>query len=205
MSDFEQRLLLAQQGEVRAIEPPEGETGPPKIAGYAAVFNTRSELIGGSFYEEIAPGAFDDVLGQDVRGLFNHDRNYLLGRTASGTLRLAVDERGLAYEIDPPDSQTVRDLVLAPLRRRDMSGSSFTFRIADGGESWREEGGVIIRTITRIAELRDVGPVAFPAYPDAKAAQRSLEAWQQARDEAEPGRALNERSARARELEILNA
>jgi HK97 family phage prohead protease len=205
MTDFEQRLLPAQQGEVRAIAPADGETGPPKIAGYAAVFNTRSELLGGSFYEEIAPGAFDDVLGLDVRGLFNHDPNYLLGRTASGTLRLSVDARGLAYEIDPPDSQTVRDLVLAPLTRGDMSGSSFTFRIADGGESWREEGGVVIRTITRIAELRDVGPVAFPAYPDAKAAQRSLEAWQHARDEANPGRALNERSARARELYILNA
>lgn len=205
MSEFEQRLLLAQQGEVRAIAPADGESGPPKIAGYAAVFGTRSELIGGMFYEEIAPGAFDDVLGQDVRGLFNHDRNYLLGRTASGTLRLSVDSRGLAYEIDPPDSQTVRDLVLAPLARGDMSGSSFTFRIADGGESWREEGGVVIRTITRIAELRDVGPVAFPAYPDAKAAQRSLEAWQQSRDEAPAARALNERSARARELELLNA
>lgn len=205
MSEFEQRLLLAQQGEVRAIAPADGASGPPKIAGYAAVFNTRSELIGGMFYEEIAPGAFDDVLGQDVRGLFNHDRNYLLGRTASGTLRLSVDSRGLAYEIDPPDSQTVRDLVLAPLARGDMSGSSFTFRIADGGESWREEGGAVIRTITRIAELRDVGPVAFPAYPDAKAAQRSLEAWQQSRDEAPAARALNERSARARELELLNA
>lgn len=204
MSDYEQRLLLAQ-GEVRAIAPADGAAGPPKIAGYAAVFNTRSELLGGAFYEEIAPGAFDDVLGQDVRGLFNHDRNYLLGRTVSGTLRLSVDSRGLAYEIDPPDSQTVRDLVLAPLARGDMSGSSFTFRIADGGESWREEGGAVIRTITRIAELRDVGPVAFPAYPDAKAAQRSLEAWQQSRDEAPAARAINERSARARELELLNA
>lgn len=205
MSDFEQRLLPSQQCEVRAIAPADGETGPPKIAGYAAVFNTRSDLIGGMFFEEIATGAFDDVLGHDVRGLFNHDPTYLLGRTASGTLRLTVDERGLAYEIDPPDSQTVRDLVLTPLVRGDMTGSSFTFRIADGGESWREEGGQIIRTITRIAELRDVGPVAFPAYPDAKAAQRSLESWQQARDEATGGRALTERSARARELELLNA
>ncbi|NKF30477.1 HK97 family phage prohead protease [Pseudomonas sp. BGM005] len=203
MSHFELRTLLAQQCELRAVEPGEGDTGPPKIAGYAAVFNLRSELLGGQFVEEIAPGAFDDVLGQDVRALFNHNPNYLLGRTQSGTLRLSVDSRGLLYEIDPPDTQTVRDLVLTPLARRDMTGSSFTMLVSE--DEWRQEGDVIVRTIRRISELRDVGPVAFPAYPDATAGQRSLEAWKQQRDEGKPARAINERDARLRELEILGA
>lgn len=203
MSQYELRMLHAQQCELRAIPQEEGAEGPPRIAGYAAVFNVRSEVIGGLFVEEIAPGAFDDVLGQDVRGLFNHNPTYLLGRTSSGTLRLSVDARGLAYEIDPPDTQTVRDLVLAPLARRDMTGSSFTMRVAE--DAWREEGDVIVRTIKRIAELRDVGPVAFPAYPDATVAQRSLDAWKQSRDEALPPRALNDSAARQRVLDMISA
>lgn len=205
MSDFEKRVLPSQHCELRAIASLDGGETIQRIGGYAAVFKMRSDPIYGSFVEEIAAGAFDKVLGQDVRGLFNHDPNYLLGRTLSGTLRLSVDARGLAYEIDPPDTQTVRDLVLTPLARGDMSGSSFTFRVADGGQTWREEDGVIVRTIYEIAELRDVGPVAFPAYPDATAAQRSLDAWKQSRDEGLPARAMNERAARQRFLDMISA
>lgn len=204
MSDYEKRVLPAQHCELRAIAGENGES-TPRIAGYAAVFKMRSDPIYGAFVEEIAPGAFDKVLDQDVRGLFNHDPNYLLGRTKSGTMRLAVDARGLAYEIDPPDTQTVRDLVLTPLSRGDMTGSSFTFLVAPGGDTWAEKDGVIVRTIYEIAELRDVGPVAFPAYPDATAAQRSLDAWKQARRENLPARAINERAARQRFLELINA
>jgi len=203
MSQFELRTLSAQHCELRAIQGEEGETRPPMIVGYAAVFNLRSDLLGGSFVEEIAPGAFDNVLTQDVRGLFNHNPTYLLGRLPNGTLRLSVDSRGLRYEIDPPDTQTVRDLVLTPLARGDMTGSSFTMLVAE--DEWRQEGDLIVRTIRRISELRDVGPVAFPAYPDASAAQRSLDAWKQARDEGSSARAHNERDARARELDLIGA
>ncbi|MBF8694909.1 HK97 family phage prohead protease [Pseudomonas fulva] len=201
MSEFEQRMLQAQHCELRAVST-EGGEGAPVITGYAAVFNQRSDLLaGGSFVEIIAPGAFDDVLAQDTRALFNHDPTYLLGRTASGTLRLAVDERGLSYEIDTPNTQTIRDLVVEPLRRGDMSGSSFAMRVAKGGDSWHEEkDGLIVRTIYKIAELRDVGPVAFPAYPDSSAAQRSLTAWKQAQTEGDEARAQFERGARERLL-----
>lgn len=203
MSEFELRTLSAQHCELRAVQGEDGEQRPPMIIGYAAVFNLRSELLGGSFVEEIAPGAFDDVLTQDVRGLFNHNPTYLLGRLPNGTLRLSVDARGLRYEIDPPDTLTVRDLVLTPLARGDMTGSSFTMRVSE--DEWRQEGDLVVRTIRRISELRDVGPVAFPAYPDASAAQRSLEAWKHARDEGSSARANNERDARARELHLIGA
>ncbi|MFG0501053.1 HK97 family phage prohead protease [Pseudomonas putida] len=203
MSQFELRTLSAQHCELRAVQGEDGEQRPPMIIGYGAVFNLRSELLGGQFVEEIAPGAFDDVLTQDVRGLFNHNPTYLLGRLPNGTLRLSVDARGLRYEIDPPDTQTVRDLVLTPLARGDMTGSSFTMRVAE--DEWRQEGDLIVRTIRRISELRDVGPVAFPAYPDASAAQRSLDAWKHARDEGSSARANNERDARARELDLIGA
>lgn len=201
MSKPEQRMLSAATCELRAIAA-EGEQ-PAKIVGYAAVFDQESDPLGG-FVEVIAPGAFDDVLGADVRALFNHDANYLLGRTASGTLTLSVDAVGLRYEIAPPDTQTVRDLVLAPLARRDLSGSSFSFRIARGGDRWDEDGdGRLVRTITRIGELLDVGPVAFPAYPDSTAAQRSLDAWRQTRTEGDPARHRVAREARERDLYLL--
>lgn len=202
MSEFEKRMLQAQHCELRAVQS-DDQAGAPKIAGYAAVFNQRSDLLGGTFVEIIAPGAFDDVLNQDTRALFNHDPTYLLGRTASGTLRLSVDERGLAYEIDTPNTQTIRDLVVEPLRRGDMSGSSFAMRVAKGGDTWHEEkDGLIVRTIFKIAELRDVGPVAFPAYPDSSAAQRSLTAWKQAKTEGDEARANFEREARERLLDL---
>lgn len=203
MSEIEKRMLPAQQCELRAVPLSDGQSGPPKIAGYAAVFNMRSDLLGGYFVEIIAPGAFDEVLAQDVRGLFNHDPNYLLGRTTSGTLRLSVDARGLAYEIDTPDTLTIRDLVVAPIARGDMSGSSFAMRVAPGGDTWHEEDGVVIRTIYKVAELRDVGPVSFPAYPDSSAAQRSLDAWKQAQQEGITAHSLSEREARDRLLTMI--
>jgi HK97 family phage prohead protease len=204
MSEIEKRMLPAQQCELRAVPLSEGQSGPPKIAGYAAVFNVRSDLLGGFFVEVVAPSAFDDVLAQDTRGLFNHDPNYLLGRTISGTLRLSVDERGLAYEIDTPDTQTIRDLVVAPIARGDMSGSSFAMVVAPGGDTWHEEDGVVIRTIYKVAELRDVGPVSFPAYPDSSAAQRSLDAWKQAKNEGLEARGQFDRDARERLLNLLD-
>lgn len=198
--EFETRFITDAPCELRAAR--EGQ--PAVIAGYAAVFGRRSETLGGIFVEEIAPGAFDDVIGQDVRGLFNHDANFLLGRTTSGTLRLRIDDRGLAYEIDAPDTQTVRDLVLSPLSRGDMTGSSFAFRVADGGDTWREEDGLVIRTIYKVGQLRDVGPVAYPAYPDATAAQRSLDAWKQAKGEGHAAKARISREVRERELTLIN-
>jgi HK97 family phage prohead protease len=203
MSEIEKRMLPAQKCELRAVPLSEGQSGPPKIAGYAAVFNVRSDLLGGFFVEVVAPSAFDDVLAKDTRGLFNHDPNYLLGRTISGTLRLSVDERGLAYEIDTPDTQTIRDLVVAPIARGDMSGSSFAMVVAPGGDTWHEEDGVIVRTIYKVAELRDVGPVSFPAYPDSSAAQRSLDAWKQAKNEGLEARGQFDRDARERLLNLL--
>lgn len=159
----------------------EGEA--PIIIGYAATFNQRSKNLGG-FVEVIAPGAFDDVLEDDVRGLFNHDSNIVLGRTLSGTCKITVDNIGLRYEITPPETQTVRDLVLAPIQRGDINGSSFAFQIKSDGESWDEDDdGVYVRTITKIARLKDVSPVTYPAYNDTDSAVRSLETFKRSQNE----------------------
>lgn len=200
MKDIEKRTLVDQPCELRAAQ----EGSPATIVGYGAVFNTRSALLFGTFQEEIAPGAFDDVMNDDVRALFNHDPNFVLGRTRSGTLQLSLDSRGLAYTITPPDTQTVRDMVLAPLARGDVTGSSFRFRVADDGDEWRREGEIVVRTIHRFSSLMDVSPVTYPAYDDAHAAQRSLDAWQQAEGRQLATKAISERRARERFLDLLN-
>ncbi|WP_417536330.1 HK97 family phage prohead protease [Methylophaga sp.] len=163
------------------------ESGSVLIKGSAAVFNKRSELMmtpwGEPFREVIKPGAFDTVLEDDVRGLFNHDHNYVLGRSASKTLRLAVTDSDLNYEIDAPKTQTINDLVIEPMKRGDVSQSSFAFAVANDGDFWEydDDDGVLLRTITKVKRLFDVSPVTFPAYSDADSSlsTRSLEQFKE--------------------------
>lgn len=196
------RETRCYSGEVRAEEH---DQQPTRIIGYGSVFNSRSEPLWG-FREIIKPGAFDDVLGDDVRGLFNHDPNFILGRSAAGTLKLTTDERGLRYDIEAPDTQTIRDLVLAPMLRGDVNQSSFAFRVARDGEDWYEDDeGVVIREISRFSRLFDVSPVTYPAYQEADSGVRSLKAWQEARESGALTLAINQRMARERLLTLLNA
>lgn len=195
MLDAERRFMTAGLRIERRAD------NKPVLAGHAAVFNEKSENLGG-FREIVAPGAFDDALKKDdVRALFNHDANFVLGRSIAKTLRLLQDDRGLAYEIDLPDTQTIRDLVIAPVERGDISGSSFGFRVLPNGQDWTEdEDGVLIRTLTAV-RLHDVSPVTFPAYPQTDVAVRSMNDWRAAR--APAFRPLFA-AARARLLEAEN-
>jgi hypothetical protein len=177
MNDIERRIFESGRIEIRKASP----TSPVGVRGYAAKFNTLSENLGG-FREQIAPGAFDGVLQDDVRCFFNHDENLILGRTTAGTLRITADATGLMYEADLPDTQAARDLAIS-MERGDITQSSFAFRLAANGDSWDEnEDGVIIRTITQFGRLYDVSPVSIPAYPDATSGMRSLDAWKNAKN-----------------------
>lgn len=149
----------------------EGE--PPRIVGHAAVFNQLSENLGG-FREQIKPGAFAVAINEDdVRALFNHNPDYVLGRSKSGTLTMKEDMQGLAIEIIPPDTQIARDLLVS-MERGDISQMSFGFRVKAGGQEWGEDAnGDVVRTLTDL-KLFDVSPVTFPAYPQTDAAVRSL-------------------------------
>jgi HK97 family phage prohead protease len=138
--------------------------------------------------ERIAPEAFGIVAERrgrkrplETRALFNHDANYPLARYP-GTLRMNVDEVGLRYEFKVPDTSYGRDLA-SNIDAGIVRGSSFSFQIAPGGESWSVEDGRSIRTVTKIDSLIDVGPVTFPAYPDAdvSVAKRSFDAYRQER------------------------
>lgn len=157
----------------------EGDDAMPIAVGHAAVFGMQSVDLAPSWadytvHEIIDPHAFDRTVREaDVVGLFNHDDMWLLGRTTSGTVRLAVDERGLAYEIDLPDTTHGRDVAFL-LRRGDVNGSSFAFRAIR--DTWFEdEEGNITRTLLEVA-LIDVSPVTHPAYPDTDSSLRSLAA-----------------------------
>ena len=148
------------------------EEGDALVAiGYAAKFDRLSSNLGG-FCERIEKGAFSSTLQQsDVRALWNHDANHLLGRSSAGTLRLAEDERGLRYEIDLPYTSLGRDMAEL-LRRGDISSSSFGFR--NIRDSWGASAdGFPLRTLHEVA-LHDISPCSFPAYEDTEAGLRSL-------------------------------
>lgn len=138
------------------------------IGGYAAKFNIDTNL--GWMTESIAPGAFDDVLGDDVRCLFNHDPNQVIGRTKSGTLVIEQDETGLRYDNKMSMTSPIALHVMDAVQRKDVSQSSFAFSI--GEESWekRKSGEGFDywhRTIMKCQRLYDVSPVTYPAYDDA--------------------------------------
>jgi len=165
-----------QVSELRVVD----SAGGPVVKGHAAVFNKLSEDLGG-FREKIAPGAFKQAIrNSDVRALFNHDPNFVLGRSKNKTLTLSEDKDGLYMEVVMPDTQIIRDLVLAPIRRGDIREQSFGFTVAKDGDSWEglEEDRANkppTRTINTVARLFDVSPVTFPAYPDTDVAARSLD------------------------------
>lgn len=154
-----------------------------RLGGYASVFNTET-VIAGLFREQIAPGAFTEAVTQDdVRALFNHDPNFVIGRTASGTLTLREDETGLAYDALPPDTQWARDLLVS-VGRGDISQSSFGFAVeSDDWTRPERSGDLPLRTI-RKAKLYDVSPVTYPAYESTTTAVRSAATVAAAPEEA---------------------
>lgn len=163
-----ERRCVPTQFEIRAKQDGTGGT-KYVIEGHGAVFNRLSQNLGG-FVEQVDPGAFKRTLGDnpDTRGLINHDPSLLLGRTRSGTLRLSVDSVGLPYEIDSPDTQYARDLIVS-MERGDIDQSSFAFYVMPNGDEWDQtEQGMPLRTLTALSiHNGDVSPVTYPAYEDA--------------------------------------
>lgn len=161
-----------------------GDGNQPRIAGLGSPYATRVTL-GGSWFswdEEVMPGAWKNTITKDdadIRSMTNHDPNRLLGRTTAGTLRLAEDKTGLHYDVDINTADTAAMDTYAQVQRGDMTGASVWFRVIS--ETWTEptdENG-LERELRQIneAELFEVGPVAFPAFPTttAEAAARSFD------------------------------
>jgi HK97 family phage prohead protease len=154
------------------------EGQPTKLVGYCAVFNVPTDL--GYFTEIIKPGAFTRTLseGCDVRALFNHDPNYVLGRTKdggkTGTLSLTEDNTGLRFEVLMPDTQVARDLMTI-VERGDVDQCSFGFciRVQNWTAVTDEDGDTTeIREILDV-DLVDASIVTYPAYPTTSVEARS--------------------------------
>lgn len=177
-----QRRLAAMPGTRPKLE--RAVNGRPlMLSGYASVFfregDPGTEFVLAEYGDEkivehIMEGAFDNVLREkaDVCALFNHDPNFILGRTSSETCRLSVDKVGLRYEIDLPADSPLVTHVASAVARRDVTGSSFAF--VPRAMTWRElDGGRVVVCEVDDLDLRDVSPVCYPAYTSTTAEGRS--------------------------------
>lgn len=134
----------------------------PVLEGYFAVFNDIYELWSGAT-ESIAPGAFDDCLSGDVRALYNHNDDLILGRTSAGTLELKEDSHGLwgRIKLNRNDSDAMN--AYERIKRGDITGCSFGFGIESEETDYRDDGSVHW-TITKVNPLWEISPCVFPAY-----------------------------------------
>lgn len=170
MTNKIERRAFASDAPVEVRGDGEGRA----ISGYAALFNTRTE-IGGYFTEEIAPGAFKDL--QDVRALWNHDSNHPIGRMGKN-LSLKQDKRGLYFEIDPLPDTTTGNEVLENIRSGLVDGMSFGFEVLK--DEWtRGEDDESDHRVIREVKLWEVSPVTFPAYKDTEVNLRSYEQFKE--------------------------
>jgi HK97 family phage prohead protease len=149
----------------------QSEDGKRTLSGYAAVFNSLSEDMGG-WREQILPGAFSKCLAgnPDIVCLRDHNPSMILGRTTSGTLRVTQDEVGLRFECDLPDTTQANDLVTS-LERKDINGCSFGFYCTR--DNWHEDDGLEVRDVIE-ADVFDCSVVTYPAYPATSVSLRSL-------------------------------
>lgn len=194
MIDIERRYLMTDAApDAIAVEKRDGE--PPALVGISPPWESLSVDLGG-FREKFSATAFDALIDRhandprpkiDVPFLFNHDPNEITGRTTNGRLELRKDQKGLAYRHTPLMTSRGRDLVMM-VEDRTITGASFAFTVADGGETWTEDDrGNIVRTVTKASGLYDISAVTNPAYPSSSIAPRSLDLWRTARRMADAG------------------
>lgn len=182
MKHSEPNLLKEQalKKEVRTVTLTElritDDSSEPIIQGHAAVFDSWSETLGYMFpfKEKVLKGAFSkSIQSDDIRALFNHDPNFILGRNLAKTLCLQEDEKGLFVTIKPPQTSYAKDLVTS-IKRGDITQMSFGFVVLD--EQWSEENGTDIRELKEV-KLFDVSPVTFPAYPETDVNIRAMQSY----------------------------
>ena len=160
--------------ELRVLDTP-ADGRIATLAGYAAVFNSLSEDLGG-FRESIRPGAFKESLarGDDIRALVGHDSTMVIGRRSANTLSVTEDEKGLRVEIGVPDTTAGRDLIVS-VKRGDITGMSFGFStVKDDWTKQSKDGDVVYRRELIKVDLFEVSAVAWPAYTDTSVEAREL-------------------------------
>lgn len=152
------------------------------VEGYGIVFNRPSKLIEGRFIEIIKPEAISGILeNSDILALLNHDMSRgVLARSNKGTgsLHLTVDDKGVQYRFEAPMFDLGNELIEG-IKRGDIKGSSFSFKVARGGDSFeRRSDGTYVRTITKFDTILDMSPCYREAYEDTTVALRSLDEFE---------------------------
>ncbi len=153
-----QRYLKMHDIETRADE----NTNELYVEGYFSVFNEIYDVWDGAT-ESIRPGAFTDSMNGDVRALYNHNTDVVLGRTTNGTLELRQDDKGLwgRIKLNKKDTEAVN--VYERIARGDITGCSFGFDIEKEERTINEDGSVHFE-IVKVNPLWEVSPCVFPAY-----------------------------------------
>lgn len=170
-NQMERRTITLK--ELRVVDSVSEPGVEPAIEGYASVFDSWSEELGGNspFREKVVKGAFEETIQiDDIRALFNHDPNYVLGRNKAGTLTLEEDEKGLKVRIVPPDTTWAKDLLVS-IKRGDITQMSFGFTVIL--DRWSYEDNIDVRELLKV-KLFDVSPVTFPAYSQTECGIRSM-------------------------------
>ncbi|HPI82206.1 MAG TPA: HK97 family phage prohead protease [Candidatus Paceibacterota bacterium] len=181
-NNIETRFFGNEDIELRSEE----SNGRRFITGYAAKYGVRSKLISEKnqvFYETLNRGSFDDVLQRedlDVKLLFNHDKNKILGRYPE-SLEIFTDEKGLGFRAEIPMEVSYASDVYNLVKRGILKGNSFAFRCDPNDCNWgKDESGIRTREINKISGLYDVSVVVDPAYPNTEVAARSIEELERA-------------------------
>lgn len=171
---MERRTLKMQDAQVRERD------GARYLEGYFAVFN-REYAVCHNWMETIAPGAFRAFLesGKDVKVLWNHNHDIVLGSTAAGTATLREDDVGLwgSVLINEKDQDAVN--AHARVERGDVDGCSFGFDIGAWEEAW--DGEEYRTVILEVDPLYEVSPCTFPAYTDTSISARAQQSMEEAR------------------------
>lgn len=205
--------MTKQKHEIRSVaEQPiagEGRT----ISGYAIVWGVESRVLwdwDGDFIEVIERGAVDDALiaRSDVKALFDHERNYLLARSTNGegTLKLSIDDHGLRFEFEAPQTTAGND-VLELVRRGDLKGCSFAFTAEAENIEYSKNGKERLRRVKKLSGLYDVSVVVDPAYAQTSVDARSFEPQKQEQEQKpEPPAISPEAAARKAQIrrELIN-
>ena len=173
-----------------------------KIVGHASVFDSWSETLGGifPFKEIVRKGTFTETIKlDDIRALFNHDPNFVLGRNKAGTLELEEDEIGLRVVITPPDTSWANDLI-KNLRRGDISQMSIGFIVLE--DTWGTQDGIDIREIKKV-QLFDVSIVTYPAYTQTDVGVRAMESYKDYRTKLDEAQNAAKRAKEKQKLQNI--
>lgn len=197
-NDEVKRVLLTAASDLRVREAAEGEAQSRTITGYAILFNVPSAPLwtdeDSEAREVIAPEAITkEVLdGCDIKFTMFHDRQLILARSknGAGTLTYVVDEKGVKFEFDAPNTAD-GDKALELVRRGDLSGCSFAFTTHYWNKDFVERTAKVVNgftevtyTVKAVTGVYDFTLAADPAYPDTSVDAREFTA--ELRKTAEP-------------------